>query len=305
MTDLPVHPDKITTDPLNLPWLRGKKLQAWVLRLDKMHPEISGNKWFKLKYYLAEAANTHKKMLISFGGPYSNHIVALACAAHNHGFASAGVIRGERPAVLSPSLSTAMRYGMTLEFLPRLIYQDKDKAEFLDPLHAKFPDALIIPEGGAGDAGTRGAEEILSCTDKTVFTHLCCAVGTGTTLAGLINASAPRQQITGISVLKGTRGLEPLDTARIREQEKLSRVRIIHDYHFGGYARKTDVLLDFMNALYSASGIPTDFVYTGKLFYAIADLARNNYFPDNSRILIIHSGGLQGNISLPPGRLQF
>jgi len=305
MTDQPVNPDNVTIDPLNLPSFPEKKLKAEVLRLDKIHPEISGNKWFKLKYYLAEGRNARKKILISFGGPYSNHIVALACAAHNHGFASVGFIRGERPAILSPTLLTAIKYGMELEFLPRHIYQDKNKAEFLASLHSKFRDALIIPEGGSGDAGVHGAEEILSLTDKSVFTHICCAVGTGTTLAGLANASEPQQQITGISVLKGTRGLEPLDACLIKDQKKSGRIRIIHDYHFGGYARETSELLDFMNALYAASGVPTDFVYTGKLFYAIEDLARQSYFPEGSRMLIIHSGGLQGNISLPGGRLQF
>jgi 1-aminocyclopropane-1-carboxylate deaminase/D-cysteine desulfhydrase-like pyridoxal-dependent ACC family enzyme len=305
MADSTVNLDDITIDSLNLPQFRENNLHVQVLRLDKIHPEISGNKWFKLKYYLEEGRLGKKKTLISFGGPYSNHLVALACAAHAQGFSSVGFIRGEQPAILSPALFTARKYGMDLQFLSRDAYQDKGEPAFLSSLQFKFPEAIIIPEGGAGAPGVRGAEEILSLLDTRTYSHICCAVGTGTTLAGLVNASLPHQQITGISVLKGTRDLEPLDRSLIRDREKLNRVHIIHDHHFGGYARKTDQLLDFMNELYEESGIPTDFVYTGKLVYAVSDLARTNYFPKDSRVLIIHSGGLQGNLSLTAGQLHF
>ena len=305
MTDVTVNLDDITIDLLDLPSFRENSLDVQVLRLDKIHPEISGNKWFKLKYYLEECSKAQKKKLISFGGAYSNHLVALACAAHAHGFSSVGYIRGEEPGVLSPALFTAMKYGMELRFLSRDIYRDKEMPAFLSSLQSEFPDALIIPEGGSGEPGIRGVEEILSLRDTQAYTHICCAVGTGTTLAGLVNASLPHQQVTGISALKGTRGLEPMAAFRMNSQEKLSRTRIIHDYHFGGYAKKTAALLDFMNEIHAVSGIPTDFVYTGKLVYAISDLARNNYFPTGSSLLIIHTGGLQGNLSLPAGQLHF
>jgi 1-aminocyclopropane-1-carboxylate deaminase/D-cysteine desulfhydrase-like pyridoxal-dependent ACC family enzyme len=305
MADVTVNLEDISIDSLDLPSFRENGLDVQVLRLDKIHPEISGNKWFKLKYYLEECSSAQKKRLISFGGAFSNHLVALACTAHDHGFSSVGYIRGEKPAVLSPALLAAMRYGMELRFLSRAIYRDKEMPAFLNVLQSKFPDALLIPEGGSGEPGIRGAEEILRLRDTASYTHICCAVGTGTTLAGLVNASLPHQQITGISVLKGTQGLEPMGASRINSREKLSRTRIIHDYHFGGYAKKNAALLDFMNATHAMSGIPTDFVYTGKLLYAMSDLARNNYFPNGGRVLIIHSGGLRGNLSLPVGRLHF
>lgn len=300
-----VNPQNITIDPLQLPQFRQSELDVRVLRLDKIHPGISGNKWFKLKYYLEEARLGKKKRLVSFGGPYSNHIAALACAAHAGGSSSTGFIRGDRPAILSPTLIAAQEYGMDLRFLPRDIYPQKNSPTFLSSLRLEFPDGLIIPEGGSGDAGLRGAEEILSAADTSRYNQICCAVGTGTTLSGLVNSSPPDQQITGISILKGTQDLEPLNPSWIKDRGDLQKLRINHNYHFGGYARKTAGLLDFMNELYAVSGIPTDFVYTGKLFYAVADLAGTGYFPKGSRVLIIHSGGIQGNASLPASRLQF
>ncbi|HEY4155365.1 MAG TPA: pyridoxal-phosphate dependent enzyme [Puia sp.] len=300
-----VNLQDIPIDPLDLPQFRESSLDVRVLRLDKIHPDISGNKWFKLKYYLEEAGLRKMNRLISFGGPYSNHILALACAAHTHGFSSTGYIRGERPVSLSHTLLAARKYGMDLEFLPRTDYRNKEDPAFLSALQTKFPDALIIPEGACGEAGIRGAEEILSLSDTSAYSHICCAVGTGATLAGLVNASKSRQQITGISVLKGTRDREPLDLSWIKDRRKISKLKIFHDFHFGGYAAKTGGLLCFMNEVYSKTGIPTDFVYTGKLLYAISELARLNYFQENSRILIVHSGGMQGNLSLPAGQLQF
>ncbi len=300
-----VNLEDISTDSLNLPIFREKKLEVSVLRLDKIHPEISGNKWFKLKYYLETARLQHKKRLISFGGPYSNHIVALACAAGAAGFSSTGFIRGEKPPHLSASLFAALEYGMGLEFLSRERYRIKEEASFLLALQEQYPEALIIPEGGCGEPGIRGAEEILSFSDTSIYSHICCAAGTGATLAGIANASRAAQKITGISVLRGTKKLEPLQISWINDPEKLCRLNLIHDYHFGGYAKKSAALLNFMNEVYEVSGIPTDFVYTAKLLYGIADLARVGYFPKESRVLIIHSGGLAGNRSLPSGTLHF
>ncbi len=305
MADPIVNLEHIGTDPLNLRIFREKKLEVSVLRLDKIHPEISGNKWFKIKYYLESATLQNKKRLISFGGPYSNHILALACAAKTEGFSSTGFIRGEKPDILSPALSAAYKYGMSLEFLPRERYRNKEKPSFLSALQAQYPEALIIPEGGCGEAGIRGAEEILSISDTSIYSHICCATGTGATLAGIVNASTPGQKITGISILKGTKGLEPLRLSWIRDDNKLATLNLIHGYHFGGYAKKSAALLKFMNEVYEVSAIPTDFVYTGKLIYGVADLARQDYFQKESRVLIIHSGGLEGNLSLPSGTLQF
>jgi 1-aminocyclopropane-1-carboxylate deaminase len=290
----------ITIDRWPHPGFHRKQLVVDVLRLDKIHPEISGNKWFKLKYYLERAARENKRTLISFGGAYSNHLLALAAAARLYGFSSAAMIRGEEPATLSHTLTSAREYGMELNFLSRTEYDLQKK------MPAAMPDAFIIPEGGAGPEGIRGAEEILTAGGRLEhYTHICCATGTGTTLAGIINCTPPEIFKIGISVLKGTRNLEPLDLSWIKEAGEGKNIQIIHEDHFGGYAKYTDSLICFMNEVYRESGIPTDFVYTAKLFHSIVRMTAENAFVAGSRILVLHTGGLQGNRSLAPGQLEF
>ena len=239
---------------------------------------------------------------MSFGGAWSNHLVALAAAAKINDLSSEGIIRGEEPAKLSPVLIRVKELGMKLRFISRDDYKTQKNT---DPSNEDAANELYIPEGGGGIAGIRGAEEILSLVSVNNYTHICCAVGTGTTLAGLINSAEPEQKIIGISVLKGTHDLEPLDFSWIRDASRLKNVQIIHKYHFGGYGKHTRSLIDFMNSVYSESGIPTDFVYTGKLFYSVEKMAEEKYFSLGSRLLILHSGGLEGNRSLAPGLLQF
>ncbi len=279
-------------EPVPLPVFPEKGIEADTLRLDRIHPVISGNKWFKLKYYLLDAAAGKSKTLISFGGAYSNHIVALACAAKQCGFESVGIIRGEASGRPSPTLQAAAGYGMQLRFMSRAEY--REKTQWLHELSIKFPSSHIIPEGGAGEAGIKGSEEILALADQSKYSHIFCAMGTGTMCLGLARAASAQQYVHGICVLKG-----------FQEFQDAARLRIHHDYHFGGYAKKTPELIHFMNQLHRQTGIPTDFVYTGKLFYAVADLAGRDYFPAGSRLLLIHSGGLQGNRSLPKGMLDF
>jgi 1-aminocyclopropane-1-carboxylate deaminase/D-cysteine desulfhydrase-like pyridoxal-dependent ACC family enzyme len=280
-------------------------LQVDVLRLDKIHPEISGNKWFKLKYYLQKARLENKKRLISFGGAYSNHLLALAAISGINGFSSMAIVRGEEPARLSHTLLAAKEYGMELRFLSRQDYQLNKRSTGPGGFGINETDDLLIPEGGAGPEGLRGAEEILSLMSFPNYEYICAAAGTGITLAGIINGAAPDQKIIGISVLKGTRDFEPMHGSWIKQKSKLKNVQIIHTDHFGGYAKNSNVLLEFMNRTFLESGIPTDFVYTGKLFYSVVRMAVGNFFPAGSRILIIHSGGLKGNRSLASGLLQF
>jgi 1-aminocyclopropane-1-carboxylate deaminase len=278
---------KVTTDPLSLAELMERNCRAAVLRLDKIHPVVSGNKWFKLKYYLEEAANVNAETLLTFGGAYSNHIIAAAFAAREAGFRSIGVIRGERPQQLSPTLQAAISYGMELLFLSREAFKKKEQAREVQELLSKLRNCYIIPEGGAGELGVKGCKEILPLADSyAAYSHILCALGTGTMFTGLQQAATADQQVIAIPVLKGMNGL-------------------FNNYHFGGYAQKTPELLAFMNDFYKRTEIPTDFVYTGKLLYAFTDLLRNNFFQPESNILLVHSGGLQGNTSLPKGTLQF
>ena len=278
-------------------------ITADVLRLDLLHPVISGNKWFKLKYHL-QTAQRSSATIVTFGGAWSNHLIATACAARETGLTAIGIVRGERPAILSPTLTSALEYGMHLEFISRGEYAKKTSPAFLHQLTSRYPGAYIIPEGGAGELGIAGSEDILTRIDSSPYSHILCAIGTGTMFLGLIRASMPHQTIIGVPILKGFDPLSKLDPATLTT-EQTARARLLTGYHFGGYARHPQALLDFMNEFYRHTAIPTDIVYTGKLFYAYRDSIRNDYFPTGARLLIIHSGGLQGNQSLNSGTLQF
>jgi len=297
--------DKISLSHWDHVIFREHHLQVDVLRLDQLHPVVSGNKWFKLKYYLERAKYEGKNKLVSFGGAYSNHLIALAEASRLYGFSSAAFIRGEEPATLSHTLQEAKEMGMELHFLSRADYQEKKEMVFSKQDLIPESSELLIPEGGAGREGVQGAAEILSLIPTLSYTYICCAVGTGTTLAGLINGAGPEQKIIGVSVLKGTSDFEPLQHSWLSHSDLLENVSIIHDDHFGGYAKTSNILFEFMNQIFSESGIPTDFIYTGKLFYSIVRLAAEDYFPAGTRILVLHTGGLQGNRSLAPGLLQY
>jgi len=314
----PTAPDltKISLDPWDSTVFRKANLQVDVLRLDKIHHEISGNKWFKLKYYLEKARLENKKELVSFGGPYSNHLLALSAAAALYGFRSAAFIRGERPRLPSLMLNRMQKNGMQVRFLSRKDYDlikkssgtwdregDDGREEKTDG-GGMEQDQMFIPEGGSGFEGRKGVEEILNAVSLTVYTHIAAAAGTGCTLSGLVNASQDHQQIVGISVLKGTREIAPLEDSWM-DPAKSERLKVFHEFHFGGYAKFTSLLIANMNRIFAESGIPTDFIYTAKLFSGVERLAGLGQFPEGSRVLLIHSGGLKGNHSLPSGLLQF
>ena len=295
---------KATVDSLQLNIFNEKNIKADVLRLDKIHPVISGNKWFKLKYFINEALEKNNETLITFGGAYSNHIIAVAFAANILNIKSVGIVRGEKPENLSHTLIAAEKYGMELIFISRKKYAQKNEPDFLNELNIKFPNAFIIPEGGAGINGIKGSEEILSLIKENSYTHILCAIGTATMFCGLANSLLINQKLIGISVLKGMDDLLTEFKKNIHPK-KINNCEILYNYHFGGYAKKNKELISFMSSFYTETLIPTDFVYTAKLFYATIDLAEKNYFLPSSKLLIIHSGGLQGNLSLAPPTLIF
>lgn len=296
MQDMNLH--FITIDKLLLPAFAEKEVEADVLRLDKIHPLVSGNKWFKLRYYLEEAVLQGKKNILTYGGAWSNHILATAAACKINNLTCLGIIRGEEAPKLSATLIQSRELGMELVFTSREDYQTKKIPE---PFSSK--EYFLIPEGGFGARGAAGAATILDYCTKEKYTHICCASGTGTMTAGLINGSHPSTQIISISVLKNNLSLDNHIQQLLNGKEK--RFQVIHDYHFGGYAKFKPALLTFMNEFYAATKIPTDFVYTAKLFFAVDDLLGNDFFAPGSRLLIIHSGGLQGNASLDKGTLIF
>lgn len=291
-----------TIQQWSLPEFAGKELQLDILRLDKIHPVISGNKWFKLKHYIADAKQQHYSSILTFGGAWSNHIIATACLAASSDLQATGIIRGERPMKLSATLQAAINHGMQLEFVSRTTYANKNNFVFTTAISEKFGNVYVIPEGGAGSLGIQGSMEILSLADLKKYSHVVCSMGTGTMFTGLVAKGLPTQRIIGIPALKGMH----YEAAYFYEKYGGGpQVEILNNFHFGGYAKKSTELIDFMNYFYRETGVPSDFVYTGKLFFACVELVRINYFPPGSKVLMIHSGGLQGNSSLPEGTLIF
>lgn len=301
LNDSSIRPENIRIDPVQ--FLQKIHTTVDVLRLDLIHPVISGNKWFKLKEYLKEAKSFNKKIILTYGGAYSNHIVATAAAAKENGFKSIGVIRGEKPTTLSHTLNDAMDFGMEIFFLSRGDYRTRIiPPKLLERYNTE--EIYIINEGGYGVKGVEGAKGILQLMDFSAYTHILDVVGTGTTIAGIVESSGEHQTIIGISSMKNNFSLQQ-ETEKFISEENRHRFNLIHDYHFGGYAKYTQQLIDFMNEWYRQTSIPSDFVYTGKLFFATNDLLKKNYFPNGSKLLLMHSGGLQGNQSLPKGTLIF
>jgi len=288
----------ITIDDPSYPAADEKDITVAVLRLDKVHPLISGNKIFKLRYYLDEAKLLGRKKIITFGGAWSNHILATAAACQLAGFEATAYIRGEEPATLSSTLTEARQFRMELVFLCREEYSSQKRK-----LADKTGDAYIIHEGGYGIKGAEGAATIAQHFNPAEYTHICCAAGTGTMTAGLLMSALPVQDIISISVLKNNLQLET--DIQALAATGTAQLTTIHDYHFGGYAKYKPELIHFMNEWYRRSMIPSDFVYTGKLFFAIDDLIKNNFFTPRSKLLLVHSGGLQGNTSLGKGTLIF
>lgn len=274
-------------------------LVADVLRLDVIDEIISGNKWFKLKKYIEEAISREKRIIVTFGGAYSNHIVATAAACKINNLESVGIIRGEEPPKLSHTLVKAKEEGMKLVFISRDEYREKRI-----PPELSGDEHYLVNEGGYGLPGAEGIAEMLRDFNTTAYTDIFCAVGTGTMMAGLIKASLKNQHVTGIPVLKNMPGIEDEIKALLTSPEKLKSFTLVDHFHFNGYAKYSPELINFMNDFYDLNKIPTDFVYTAKLFYAVAQITRESNFNEKN-ILIVHSGGLQGNLSLPKGKLMF
>ncbi|MEX0995500.1 MAG: pyridoxal-phosphate dependent enzyme [Flavobacteriaceae bacterium] len=265
--------------------------QISIKREDQIHPFVSGNKYRKLKYNLIEAKVQKKQTLLTFGGAFSNHIAATAAAGREYGIQTIGVIRGEElidKIDENPTLAFAKANGMKFHFVSRAQYQQKHTNDFQKTLIEKFGDFYLLPEGGTNSLAVKGCEEILKKEDA-VFDYICLPVGTGGTMAGIINSSKSHQKIIGFSALKGN-FLEN----EIKKWTSRSNWEITDDYCFGGYAKINQELVNFINEFKNKTDIPLDPIYTGKMIYGIFELVKSGFFPKNSRILAIHTGGLQG-----------
>ncbi len=268
-----------------------RNIQLFIKREDLIHPFISGNKYRKLKYNLVEAKHQNKSALLTFGGAFSNHIAATAYAGKIIGFKTIGIIRGEElhnKISTNPTLRFAKENGMEFYFVSREDYRLKETEGFQNSLKEKFGDFYLIPEGGTNELAIKGCKDILNSEDK-IYKYICCCVGTGGTISGIINASENHQEILGFPALKGD-----FLTNEIRKFVNAENWKLITQYHFGGYAKINDELITFINDFKSEYDIPLDPIYTGKMLFGIINMIKNGEFENNSKILTVHSGGLQG-----------
>ena len=310
---------------LSSPLLTEKSIQLFIKRDDLIHPELTGNKWRKLKYNLLQARHEKKETLLTFGGAYSNHIHAVSAAGHLLGFKTVGIIRGERAPVLSPTLVYAESMGMHLHFVTREAYKNKSDVKFIDSLNGELGDFYLIPEGGSNDLAVKGVKEIVDELEEQVpnVDCICSACGTGGTLAGLIEGvessaekesstrkesstkkelSAKKQpsmkkvspiKILGFPVLKNANWMYQ-DIQQLLRTTEHTNWSLALDYHFGGYAKYDQTLIEFIRSFEVDYSVQLEPVYTAKMLYGIFDLIKKDYFPKQTTIVAIHTGGLQG-----------
>jgi 1-aminocyclopropane-1-carboxylate deaminase len=266
-------------------------ISVQIKREDLIHPFVSGNKFRKLKYNLLQAKEENQETLLTFGGAFSNHIAAVAFAGKEKGFKTIGIIRGDElgsKIAENPTMSFAQNCGMQLEFISREEYRLKSESSFLENLKAKFGSFYHIPEGGTNALAIKGCQEILT-EDDAEFDYICCSIGTGGTISGIINSVLPHQKVLGFPALKGDFLKEEIHNFTQNENWE-----VITEYHFGGYGKVNEALIGFINQFYTENQIPLDPIYTGKMVFGVIDLIKKNYFPAKSKILLIHTGGIQG-----------
>lgn len=278
----------------NIYWDKARNISVDIKREDQIHPIVSGNKFRKLKYNIKDALTKKQDVLLTYGGAYSNHIAATATAAKLCGLQSVGVIRGEeiqdkliQNPEHNPTLAYAKQQGMLLHFVSRQSYKDKDKGIEIAKLQEKFGNFYRIPEGGTNALAVKGCEEILTTADKHYDVVTCC-VGTGGTLAGIIKSTSKTQHVFGFSALKNHSHDE------IKQWVTQKNWQIIQEDIFGGYAKTNADLINFINSFYRCTKIKLDPIYTGKMLYRLLDMINQNHFSNHTKILAIHTGGIQG-----------
>ncbi|MGN6179707.1 MAG: 1-aminocyclopropane-1-carboxylate deaminase/D-cysteine desulfhydrase [Mucilaginibacter sp.] len=270
-----------------------KGIEVYLKRDDLIHPLISGNKWRKLKYLLKKAANQNKTHLVTFGGAFSNHLLATAAATAKFGFRSTGIVRGEQ--VENDTLFLCRLHGMHLIFTDRESY--RDKPALFDRYFGNDPSALFIDEGGASPEAAQGCTEMVDeLTDS--YHHIFCACGTGTTAAGIVNGLQQQQLKTQFNAIAVFKNGEFMKAEIDRYLTTPANYNLHLDYHFGGYAKTTPELIAFIKQFVADTGILIEPVYTGKMLYAIYDLAEKGYFRRGDRVLAVHTGGLMGLLGM-------
>ncbi|MEQ8240457.1 MAG: pyridoxal-phosphate dependent enzyme [Cyclobacteriaceae bacterium] len=281
-----------TTEKIVTDWSERAEINLYVKHDDLVHPTIIGNKWRKLKYNLQEARRLSRKTLLTFGGAFSNHIHATAAAAKEYGFESIGIIRGEELGHDSnPTLRFAHAHGMDLRFISRAnfrLFKDNPKLMEMD-----LSSVYLLPEGGTNDLAIKGCAEIPS-EIQVAFDYLITSIGTGGTMAGLIEGAKGKGEIIGVSALKGNFIQKDLEILLSENNIQKTNYRVLTSYHFGGYGRVNSELIQFINETKNLEGLKLDPIYTGKTYFAVRDMARKNYFTRGSNVVFLHTGGLQG-----------
>lgn len=280
--------------PIRLHVLTDFDISLHVKRDDLIHDAVSGNKLFKLHYYLQRLQQEKKQTLITFGGAFSNHLHATAYIGKHLAINTVGIVRAEPHELthLTPTLQDCRDWGMRLEPVSRSEYKLKQQSACVCDIAQKYPDPLWVPEGGSGVLGVRGAQLILKDVDQSQYDVIVLACGTGTTLAGVINASEPHIHVVGIPVLKGARWMQ----AEVEQYLNPGRDnwQLALDYHFSGYAKWNEELLGFIKHVKHEANLPLDQVYTAKALYGLVDMVKRSVIKKGSRVLFIHTGGLQG-----------
>lgn len=299
---------KIPLQPIQNELTAQYAVNLYVLRLDRIDAYAGGNKFFKLKYNLEEIKRAGHRQVITFGGAWSNHLAAIAASwqkAEGSMQKVIAVVRGEEPINLSDTLRFCKEKGVELHFVSREEYRKKESPGFLEKIREKFGDFYLLPEGGSNELAVQGCREIVDLIDID-FDLICCPVGSGGTIAGIASGLKSEQTALGFVALKGGEYLEEVITKLIRPPrpatlghsptgEKIAMFKLHLNYHFGGFAKTTPELLRFKKQFEKEQGFELDYIYTSKMFYGIFDLMKQGYFASGSKIVAIHTGGLQGN----------
>jgi 1-aminocyclopropane-1-carboxylate deaminase len=287
------------------PLFQRHQIKVQIKRDDLIHPQISGNKWRKLKENIRFIKQHHYRGVVSFGGCYSNHLHALAFASQHYQFESIALVRGEKQHASNATLTQAQQWGMTLEFVDRKHYRLRNDADFLARLQQQYPEHLLIPEGGSNSLALQGVAELSTeLAQQAEFDYLMTPVGSGGTLAGLIAADQNQHQLLGIAVLAQADYLrQEIKQLLPANAQQYDNWQLLTEFHRGGYAKFGTDDISRLLAFMRVTNLPLEPIYSGKMILALVDLINAGYFPAHSNIMLLHTGGLQGLDGLAERRL--
>ena len=277
----------------------GNDVNIFMKRIDLVHPLISGNKWFKMKYNIAEMKKHNVNTLLTLGGAYSNHIHAVAEAGKIFDFKTIGLIRGEEHLPLNPTLKSAINCGMKLHYLDRSSFRKRESEEFMWSIKKKYGDVYILPVGGTNELAVKGCAEIIDQI-KIDYDFICSASGSGGTFAGLVTGLGGEKKAIAFPALKGGEFLADVvhNLVFSYSGKHYSNWEINADFHFGGFAKLSEELVKFTIEFEKLNGFSLDYIYTNKMMFGLSDLVKKGYFKSGASIVAIHSGGIQGNIGM-------